>query len=717
MFVTREWSELDIAKFEKRAEEYKLGISAPANDPESKFYWLVKFLQRLQGTDSKKNQSYDETSKNIDALLIEYNHDQIDLDHSIGLLISEIILFAEYFSQSKYKDLSSREIYNTPYFFSPDENLATHSKIFDDYMFRRKIDHNDNFFDLNSESVDLFMEMIPTAFISFPELLRSDKIENIEMQNKKDAEQSLARELLINFEKLFNKIKKEGQEDLLFEILQYMMSDFLERAYVSSKKEDKKNLNYFEKIPNEGLLAHADILLNAYDDKINGPKIKKLRKKLDKLGGIPEIGGSSDSKMEEDFKKREAFLKTVHKDYLRYMTFENTPEKLKDLKKLIRKTNHDDKDFDYLREFLSMERHWYLLFQQYYLPDDIVESLLKQKKWVNRPAIDFVPEQIKFPKNNLKAYNELKILIIELINVIDLNPFIAIELIKQSHNREKEKAIELIKQSHNREKEKEALEKEALFWLQINSLISTKLQSIIDAHLFSIMSSMSRVLMYLHGVFPYRNKGSLNRNTEITKINEDLRSLIQYFQNHLKQLVNADCEDCDGDEDRYENGDKRDECESESKEPILMNLKLLIWEIINNFKAIESNINLGNSIYYCQSELTYEQIYFLSRKIEKQRILSSDNVNDYISLKLPKKNYLKDKYNFLRLEKASGHLIAKDKKTKNKNGQVGNRFEMKHVLSWLKERRGIDVYMFKPDYSLDRDLNINDFFTFFFREL
>ena len=691
MFCTRELLELDIAKFQKRYEEYKPGISAPANDPESKFYWLAKFLQRLQGTDSKNNQSYDETSKEIDALLIGYNHDQIDLDHSIGLLINVLTLFEGHFYKSKYKDLSSREIHDIPNFYSPDENLATHSKIFDDYMFRRKIDHNDNVFDLNSVSIDLFLEMIPNAFISFPELLRSDKIEGIEMQNKKDAEQSLAKKLLKNFEKLFNKIKKEGQEDLLFEIFQYMMSDFLERAYVWSEKEDRRNLNYFEKMPNKGLVAHASLLLNEYDDKINGPEIKKLRKKLDKLGGIPEIGGSSDSKMEEDFKKREAFLKTVPEVYLRYMTFKNTPKNLKDLKKLIRKTNHDDKDFDSLRDFLSTEKHEHLFFQQNYLPDDRVESFLKEKNWINIQTIDFVPGQIKFPKKkDLKAYNELKILIFELINVIDLNPFIAIELIKQSHDREKEK--------------------QAFFWMQINSLISTKLQSIIDTRLFSTVNSMSRVLMYLHGVFPYRNKGPLNQNTQITKINEDLRSLIQYFQNLLKQLVNADCKDCDGDEDRYENDDKSDECESESIEPILMNLKLLIWEIINNFKAIENNINLVNSIYYSQSELTYEQIYLLSRKTEKQRILSSDNANDYISLKLPKKNYLKDKYNFLRLEKASGHLIAKDKKTKNKSGQPGNRFKVKNVERWLKERRGFDFYKFSiphPDLH-NRDLNFDD---------
>ena len=196
-----------------------------------------------------------------------------------------------------------------------------------------------------------------------------------------------------------------------------------------------------------------------------------------------------------------------------------------------------------------------------------------------------------------------------------------------------------------------------------------------------------------------------------------MRVLIEYFQDLLKQLVNADIKNFDYDEGEYKNDSKNDGCELGSKEPILMNSKLLIWEIINNFKAIETHIISTNSIWYSQEELTYEQIYLLSGKIEKKRILSSDNVNDYISFKLPKKNYLKDKYNFLRVETNKGHLIAKDKKTKNKNGQVGNRFKMKHVLSWLKERRGIDVYMLKPDYSLDRDLNINDFFTFFFREL
>jgi|TARA_B110000483_G_scaffold41616_1_gene51654 hypothetical protein len=57
-------------------------------------------------------------------------------------------------------------------------------------------------------------------------------------------------------------------------------------------------------------------------------------------------------------------------------------------------------------------------------------------------------------------------------------------------------------------------------------------------------------------------------------------------------------------------------------------------------------------------------------------------------------------------------LIAKDKKTKNKNRQVGNRFELKHVESWLKERRGLDSI--EPQYIGDRDGNFHDFLSIFF---
>lgn len=698
-YVTRKASELHFVEFEKKWDKLDYAISAPENDPESKFYFLAKYLHRLQEEGRKNNKSYNETSKAIDALLIRYNHDQIDIDKSMmvfGLLLcSGISQIGDY----KNTNLSSMHNWDTPDFYSPDDDLATHSKIFDDSIFRKKIDQIDNFFDIY-DCLD-FWEMISNAFISFPELLRSEKIENINMQNRKDAELNFARRLIINFEKLFKKIKKEGEEDVLFENLDYIFSSFIERNHVNSKYVEDRNTEYFEGMENEGLLSHAHILLADYDDKILGPKIKDLRKKLNDLGEFADVCDSN-SEMLEVLKKREDFLKTVPEVFLRYMTFFYTQENIQKLKKLINKTNLDDKDFDSLRSLLAEEKHWHLNFQQFYLPDKRVESLVRRKAWDKSANIDFVPEQIKLPKKNLKAHNELKILIYDLIDVIEQNPFIAIELIMQCHN----KAA----------KENSGIDK-SLFWSQIRSLISTKLQSIIDGRLDSIKSSMGRVLIYLHGYYPYRYKGSDSEFQYCLEIHQDLRVLIEYFQDLLKQLVNADIKNFDYDEGEYKNDSKNDGCESGSKEPILMNSKLLIWEIINNFKAIETHIISTNSIWYSQEELTYEQIYLLSGKIEKKRILSSDNVNDYISFKLPKKNYLKDKYNFLRVETNKGHLIAKDKKTKNKNGQVGNRFKMKHVLSWLKERRGIDVYMLKPDYSLDRDLNINDFFTFFFREL
>jgi hypothetical protein len=509
-------------------------------------------------------------------------------------------------------------------------------------------------------------------------------------QAKSRAADQLAK---LTIDELVSHLKSLNNKKTVSSWLEWELQNFLELNFAMDGKINK--VLEFEKMPPEGILNHWRMIQSQFLD--NRKEIVTLQEKYNTFK--KDLQAKVDNKVISSKKYSAEKLKFIEKNiphrFLRYFSaywlslepkvFDRNlkleREKVADLLANSNQTHSKENEI-----FLSHLRHKCILEADH---NGIFESDLtnikSQPKFTNPDQLlwSFVPTK-DFSADNLFVLKKMAgnrfddktaLLIKKMLWQIEQDPIMAIKLM----NLFDAKAKNAQRQPENNR----------LFWI-VSKFIRQKYMSILDTHFFSLADTLSRVLLFINGVYPYKEGFD---DDKYKRILSELENLIFFFENYLEGIIAT----------------------VPFKERPL-NKKLLVWEIKNNLHSIKkyiltlqhTNIDQGHSskIPGYDKDFSYEQLFSIAKKSEKKRkfldVLDPKCLELYSQGNGFKRadSYLK--HNFIANELRKKNTLLKRSKTKSF-------IERGSAIKWLKNRPSTKKFKSLREVELKEDLGYSSF--------
>ena len=643
----------------------------------------------------KLSQEYFEENNSIyqkiDSLLQTYQHNEININHSTSLVqlllrgfdspmhrdsISHVISPWE---RKKYASSRLTQLYVETFremqwvsLDAPLHDLKLQPQIFWRIV-RTDLENFSNEYGPN----DPLSEFIFRSFNSF-----SDGFGRSSQHNKVKAEDKLAISIMERIKSHLEELKKPF---LVQDWLGGELSNYHAKSFTQDDQE-KNDIDYYETLPKKSLRDLFVGLVVGFlrdEDKIK-QNLKKFRK-VKKLHG------------EKYGWRKEWVQKHIPDHLLAYLDGFYEGDKFKDLIEMsykigrLEKAKDPKKDltpeeyFD-LRKYLARTRRLYRNLQDEYLSDDKKKRQLEKLGRSVIPRLDMVPEELfTLRKSYGKSFDQETVaLITEVLQIIEQNPIVGMKLreliIKEVGTYPPFLAMKKYPYDIARENEYKANETfkaktgytgesatKKMFLNQILDYVESKIESMINTHIYSLADSLSRILLIAKGVCPYKDNQD---NNTYQKIIDEIKSLVAFFELYLEGLIKSALP---------------------SDRPVEQ--KLLVWEIRNNLKAIEkyfltleyAQIDVENKpeIPAFNPDFSLEQIFLIGKKREGRRVLNEQSIAACLDGKLFTKKYQKHSYiqKFLKKEKSA-------LKWSQKNFNDTSLLERESAINWLKARSG-----------------------------
>ena len=661
----------------------------------------------------------------IDSLLQTYQHNGININHSISLVKKLVLDFDErvdiksllgekrrllptaeslwpdgvmHEGKKNYASLSSVNMWvkPNPAFHDLDANGNIWAVLDNDLR-----DHHQE----NLEGLPLLSEFLFSSFNSF-----SDGFGGNSQHNKIKAADKLAINIMRRLKDHLADLKKPSEVQAW---LQAELVNYYTKSFTQDGNKKRNFIDFFETLSDEYLKLSCIELVHSFteDEDMINKNLKKFFKFCLRLEPM-NIGIG-----EKSHKRQEWIQKNIPKHHLRYLSgfypfnefkgiddddwvkraflpgieFTNDFSGFKALVEISNKINKLPEKSEDIKEDLSPEeysalrKHLMTARQEHLLLEDrflSVNNRNRKLKTLNKsvvPRIDMVPEELfVLKKTYKKSFDQDTVkMITEALQIIEQNPAVGIKLLRLI---EKEIVTFLDSQGgfHSMgnkfvlsaslptiQEEIGPSEAELQCWIQVGRFINGKIDSMIDTHTYSLADSLSRILLIFNGVCPYKDSEG---NDTYKKIINELKGLITFFERYTEGLINV-----------IPSIDR----------PV--NQKLLTWEIINNLKAIEkyfltleyAQIDVKNElgIPAPNNDFSLEQIFSISKKKEVRRVLDKKSMASCLQSELFEKKKDYQKYNYIQKE------LGK-KKSALKRSQKKLFLERSSAIHWLKTRPG-----------------------------
>ena len=642
---------------------------------------FIILAEKTYEVHSRLSQEYfaenDHVYQKIDSLLQTYRHNEININHSVSLvqLLLKGLDAEINKSRSKISPWNSRNRVNINRLrdFNHSQEMAWARLNAPFYDLRLQPERFWDFLkkDLSDPRIN---ERLLRSFSSF-----SDGFSGNSLHNKVQAENKLAKNLMERINKHQATLKKPLAVPAW---LKTELSNYYAKSYTQDNK-DKNDIDYYETLPLKSLEGLCTSLVGGFARDEN--KIIKNLKKLRKHKNILRDKKLSLGRYTR--KTREWVQKNIPDHLLKYLDQYYEHDSFKDLQKISHKIDRLNKtknssetltpdEYYRLRVSLINTTIIHLRLQDLYYSEDKKKKILRRKGRSIIPRVDMVPEKLfTLEKTYEKSFDKNTIdLMTEVIHIIEQNPVIGLKLIKlivdEKFNCPKYIARENWPDDISwQEKHKAGLSKK-MFLDQVINYVNAKIDSMNNTHTYSMADSLSRIFLIANGLCPYKgNEG----NDTYQKIINEIKNLNAFFELYLEGLI-----------------------QSYPPSHRTVSQKLLVWEIINNLKAIEkyfltlehAQIDVENKpeIAGLNNDFSLEQLYLISKKREQRRVLDKESIATCLDGKLFKKNY--QKYNYI-------HKEIKKKKLEWSTNSLGknpikynDRLKRDSAINWLKVRPG-----------------------------
>ena len=687
--------------------DYQFKLSVPNISHIRKYSELLECLQKIHA--NKEKTSID----NLNYLIGSFNHDDLDINVSIKWLQKLLSDFLSFTSSNKIlkKGYKKTGIFvGKKYFFSL-EKKAWGSTILDfergeQFFEMLKAELMQNDFSGNYDSLLSPFNPFSQGFSAQSDI------------DKEEAENDLVNKLLIKFRSSFDKSRKGYSDRLSDEVTLFQETyksidnknpylDIEKHAPKVIKKMIKERIKYFR--DNESLINNQVDLKKGFWSWCRPHELNKENKReWIKSEGRAKFNKYSKFTPEERSKLvNEWYVKIVNQSirlyvfsgYIRgYFGQEREISSHNPLRKGNRKKeckvcgipidectslacrDYERNNVTFLRYMLRKEVDFIREMHQELGTADIEYEL-----WI--PNKKFVPKNtFKLESGNGDYGPEGEEILKTILDIIEINPGMAnkflirlLELIK----------VDMLPISHGDQKLKlRPYVGPSLRFEPLIRFLATKKESLVDTCLFSVADSFTRILLFMDGLYPYKEAIGISK---YSKILQEIDAVTYFFKSFLSiSLARTE------------------------ESPI--NKKLFIWQLINHLGNLKKYIHKleENGIYESdfqsshQNGITPEDLYLISRRATKIPPLKPGQnlINYFIKLSNKPKNGSKHLSFIYHEAEDAGLKIPNKKKMKNKKLIM---LDYKKCIDWLKKRPGNRrLKDFEYSEALKEDLSFSD---------
>ena len=689
--------------------DYQFKLSVPNLSNIRKYSELLECLQKIHANEEKTS------IDNLNYLIGSFNHDDLDINVSIKWLqklLTDFLSFTSSNKSLKKKRASDSGRFADKRLFFSLEKKAWGSTIVD-------FEYADQFFEM------LKAELMQDDFSgNYDSLLSpfnpfSQGFSRQSDIDKEEAENDLVNKLLINFRSSFDKSRKRYSERLSDEVTLFRETyksidnknpylDIEKHAPKVIKKMIKERIKHFRK--NESLINNKVDLIKGFRSWCRPHELNKENKReWIKSEGRAKFNKYSTFTPEERSKLvNEWCVKNVNQS-IRLYVFSGYTRGYYGRKRSVssfnplRKGNRNKKckvcdisidectSFacrDYKGDNVTLMR-FMLRREMDYIRDmnqELGTADIQYELWY--PNKKFVPKNTFKLESGKEDYGPKGEEILKtILDIIEINPRMANKFLISLYELIE---VDMLPISHGDEKLKLRPYKKGSPSRRFNPLIfflAAKKESLIDTCLFSVADSFTRILLFMDGLYPYKEAIGISK---YSKILQEIDAVTYFFKSFLNISLARTV-----------------------KAPI--NKKLFIWELINHLGNLKKYIHKleENGVFESdfqsshQNGITPEDLYLISRRATRYPPLKpKQNLIDYlIELANKPKNGSKH-LSFIYHEAKKGLKISNKKKMKDKKLIM---LDYKKSIDWLKKRPGNRrLKDFEYSEALKEDLSFSD---------